>query len=193
MIASGFNMRRLLVAGSVVGMLSTGCGETTREAPAPAATATEPAAPPAPPLAVDTAPPTAPATETESSAAIDPTGPYVPIKPLPSEFGIDHLLLATIDHNGEPAPLNGFLRPKKSSVKDYILVQPAITGRNLTFTTEAVGGVSYAFTGTFQRVGHFAADPPEYDTVVLSGTLTKLRDGKSIATTPVDFSYQPGG
>lgn len=198
MIIPDSNLRRLLVAVSVAAFLSAGCGDTTGETPAPAATATAPATTStpatdtAPPPAADTAPPAA--TATEDTAAIDPTGPYFPTKPLPADFAeLEHLLLATIDDNGAPAPLNGFLRPKKASAKDYVLVQPSLKGRDLTFTTAAVDGVSYSFTGTFQRAGHFAADPPEFDAVVLSGTLTKLRDGKSVATTPVDFAYQPGG
>jgi len=171
--------------------LLTACNETssaTSESAAPATatpevTSTTAAAPPPAAVAVS-----------EEATGGDVTGPYVAMTPLPDEFAeLEHLLLATIDENGAPAPLNGFLRPKKASAKDYVLVQPVLKGRNLTFTTVQVDGVSYAFSGAFTRLDHFAENPPPYDEVVLSGTLTKLRGGNNVATTPVGFAYQPGG
>ncbi len=169
--------------------LLTACNETssaTSESAAPATatpevTSTTAAAPPS-------------AAVPEEATGGDVTGPYFATTPLPGEFAeLEHLLLATIDENGAPAPLNGFLRPKKASAKDYVLVQPVLKGRNLTFTTVQVDGVSYAFSGAFTRLEHFAANPPPYDEVVLSGTLTKMRGGNNVATTPVGFAYQAGG
>lgn len=114
--------------------------------------------------------------------------------PLPAEFAeLDHLLLATIDENAAPAPLNGFLRPKAQSAKDYTLVNPVLADKKLTFTTVTVDGVHYAFDGAFELLDNFAANPPSYETTVLTGTLTKLRDGQQIATTPVKFRYEAGG
>jgi hypothetical protein len=171
--------------------LLTACNETssaTSESAAPAtATAT-------PEVTSTTAAAPPPATVPEEATGGDVTGPYVATTPLPDEFAeLEHLLLATIDENGAPAPLNGFLRSKKAGAKDYILVQPVLKGRNLTFTTSQVDGVSYAFSGAFTRLDHFAENPPPYDEVVLSGTLTKMRGGNNVATTPVGFAYQPGG
>jgi hypothetical protein len=188
-------MRHSLIAGSVVALLAAGCGETTgsatSETAAPSATTAATSqvetttATPAPQPAAEVPP---------DPAGGDVTGPYFPTNPLPAEFAeLDHLLLATIDDNGEPAPLNGFLRPKKARANDYVLVKPALSGRNLTFTTTAVAGVHYTFNGAFTRLDHFAANAPAYDEVVLSGTLTKMRDGNSVATTPVSFAYQAGG
>jgi hypothetical protein len=197
-IVGGLKMARLLVAGSVIALLAIGCGETstgtsaTSEPAAPAATATAPPAAPPAAAAVRDAPPAAAPEDT--AAGGDVTGPYFATTPLRGEFAeLEHLLLATIDENGDPAPLNGFLRPKKASAKDYVLVHPALTGRKLTFTTTTVGGVSYAFSGTFMRLDNFAANPPPFDEALLSGTLTKMRAGTVIATTPVSFSYQAGG
>lgn len=138
------------------------------------------------------APPAAPVATSET--AIEPTGAYFAMDELPAEFAdLDHLLLATIDENAAPAPLNGFVRPKKAEAQDYALVRPVLAGRNLTFTTTAVDGVHYAFDGAFEVLGNFAENPPSYETAVLTGTLKKLRDGKSIASTPVRFRYEAGG
>jgi hypothetical protein len=187
-------MMKMFAAVSVVALLAAGCGETTSATPEPAATATTATATPEAQATTETAT-TQPAAEVpQDPAGSDVTGPYVPTTPLPAEFAeLEHLLLATIDENGEPAPLNGFLRSKKANTKDYVLVQPVLTGRKLTFTTAAVNGVHYAFDGAFTRLDHFAVNTPQFDEVVLSGTLTKLRNGNSVATTPVSFAYQPGG
>lgn len=139
----------------------------------------------------------APPTTTTTAAPetpFDPTGAYFAMDPLPADFAeIEHLSLATIDENASPAPLNGFLRPKDRNATDYTLVSPKIEGQELTFTTAAVNGVHYEFTGTFSMRGNFAAEPPSSDLAVLTGTLTKLRDGQTIATTPVRFHYEAGG
>jgi hypothetical protein len=123
----------------------------------------------------------------------DVTGAYFPLEALPPEFAqLDHLHLATIDGNADPAPLNGFLRPHEPTAQDYRLVEPRIDGRRLSFTTTPVDGVAYDFTGAFERTTDFAENPPEHDEVVLAGTLTKRRNGTVAATTPVSFRYYAG-
>jgi hypothetical protein len=191
-------VRHSLIAGCVAALLTAGCGETTSVTSEPAATATTATATATATSEVqaitETATPQPAAEVPQDPAGSDVTGPYVPTPPLSGEFAeVDHLLLAMIDENGEPAPLNGFVRSKKVRAKDYMLVKPALNGRKLTFTTTAVDGVHYAFDGTFTRLDHFAVNAPQYDEVVLSGTLTKMRDGNSVATTPASFAYQAGG
>lgn len=123
----------------------------------------------------------------------DVTGGYFALDALPAEFSeIDHMLLATIDENAQPSPLNGFIRPKSKSASDYVLVSPTLDGKNLTFTTVAVKGVTYSFTGAFQTVGNFPANPPAHATPVLTGTLTKMKNGAMVAETPVRFEYSAG-
>ncbi|HYI12028.1 MAG TPA: hypothetical protein VEK57_23440 [Thermoanaerobaculia bacterium] len=186
------SMWRLPVLGLAAGaVLITACGQPERpaappETPAAATAAAEPAAVPAD---------TAATTPAEGPVvAHDITGGYFPMEKLPAEFSeLDHLSLATIDENAAPAPLNGFLRPKKSSAEDYTLVSPVLDGKRLTFTTKAVGGVQYAFTGAFEVLHNFPETPPDYETAVLSGTLTKMRDGKTVAETPVKYRYEAGG
>lgn len=133
-------------------------------------------------------------TTTTAAPQHEVTGAYFAMTELPAEFAeLDHLALATIDENAAPAPLNGFLRPKKQSAKDYTLESPTLDGKTLTFRTVAVDGVHYEFTGAFELLGNFPETPPDYETAVLTGTLTKLRDGQSVASTPVKFRYEAGG
>jgi hypothetical protein len=196
-----FKLPGVIVAAAFVAIAAARCSETeTAQSPETVTgTATTAVAPPA--AASETAP--APATVTtaaqtqtappEDTTGSDFTGAYIPMTELTGEFAeLEHLLVATIDENGEPAPLNGFLRPKTDSAKDYVLVQPVLSGRNLTFTTAAVKGVQYTFNGTFQRLGNFPVEPPPYDEPMLTGTLTKMRDGKTVASTPVSLAYRAG-
>jgi hypothetical protein len=123
----------------------------------------------------------------------DVTGAYFPAGPLPAEFsGIEHLSLATVDAQGDPADLNGFIRPKEKSARDYKLVDPKLEGKVLTFTTTAVKGVSFSFEGMFERLDDFSKNPPASDELILKGTLTKLEDGEKSALTRVAFTYSAG-
>ena len=188
-------MRRVTAAAFVVAAtLVVGCGpgEQHNATSEPAASGTVTTGSSA--VSTTTAEATSQTAAPENTEGSDVTGSYFPSSALPAEFAeLEHLLLANIDENGAPAPLNGFLRPKVSSAKDYDLVQPVLNGRDLTFTTTPVNGVHYTFNGTFQRLGNFPANPPEYEEVVLTGTLKKFRGGQNVATTPVNFGYQAGG
>lgn len=179
-------MSRLIAV--VLLALAFGC----REAEPPAAALP----PPTESAAATSVDPGATATEPAATTAAshDVTGGYFAMAELPGEFAeLDHLLLATIDENANPAPLNGFLRPKDPDAKDYRLDRPTLEGKRLTFRTEAVAGVHYEFQGAFEVLDTFAANPPDYETAALTGTLTKFREGKSIASTPVRFRYEAGG
>jgi hypothetical protein len=151
--------------------------------PATASTASTPAATPAPAAAPE-----------EPLPDHDVTGSYMPIEPLTGEFAeLEHLLLATIDENAAPSPLNGFLRPKEQAAPDYRLVNPSMTGKKLTFVTMANDGVHYTFDGQFLVLGKFSENPPTYETTVLTGTLQRVRNGQTVASTPVKFRYEAGG
>lgn len=132
--------------------------------------------------------------ETGEEDESDVTGAYFPAGPLPAEFSdIEHLSLATIDAQGNPSDLNGFIRPKNRSARDYTLVDPKLEGKYLTFTTTAVKGVSFSFEGAFERVDDFSKNPPPTDELILKGTLTKMEDGEKAALTRVAFTYSAGG
>lgn len=125
-------------------------------------------------------------------AKVDVFGYYFPQGKLPAAFAeIDHLHLSTIDANAKPAPLNGFIRPKRRAAKDYNLVSPKLEGKNLTFTTRAIGGVSYSFDGAFVKLGDFPTDRPEGE-VILKGHLIKMKNGNKVAEADVSFTYTGG-
>jgi hypothetical protein len=186
-------MNRLLYSAALA-LLLFGCA-AEEKSPAPAADAIPATAPAA---TTTTADPVAQPQASEAPPAVpasaDVTGAYFPIDPLPADFAeLEHLLLATIDENAASAPLNGFLRPKARSAEDYRLVHPTLAGRQLTFETTSQKGVHYAFDGRFEVLENFAENPPSYETVVLSGTLRRIREGQPVASTPVRFRYEAGG
>jgi hypothetical protein len=182
-------VNRFFLVYAVASLALVGCGKgadsNTREADRPKAADT------IPPVQTE-AKPADPRVEPATSG--DVTGSYTALGTLPAPFAeLDHLLLANIDENAKPAPLNGFLRPKDMKKQDYKLVDPKLDGKKLTFTTIAVDGVSYRFDGAFEKLDSFAVNPPPQDVSILGGTLSRLKEGKVEAETPVNFAYTPGG
>jgi hypothetical protein len=180
-------MNRLLLVCALFGVSILGCSFSSNTSNQNSNTPT--------PAAPSNAQSNNPASENKAKESQgDVTGTYFPAEGLPSEFSeLEHLSLATIDANGNPAPLNGFIRPKRRSAKDYQLVAPKMDGRNLTFTTTTVGGVGYSFKGAFEKLDNFSANPPPSDQVILRGVLTKTKDGQLVSETPVSFTYSAGG
>ena len=156
-------------------LLLLGCGgEPSTPAPGPApASAPEPAA----------------------AAVTDPFGYYFLDGALPGwANGIDHLHLSTFDmKEGEEitVPLYGFIRMKEDAGgADYKLVEPRIEGLHLTFTTEEIDGVSFAFEGDFQQPGIMPIVVPQG--VALKGTLRRLEKGAPAGDLNASFSYSAG-
>jgi hypothetical protein len=110
---------------------------------------------------------------------------------------IDHLHLSTIDMKGDEmveVPLHGWIRLKamgSSPIVDFPLIAPTLEDKAFTFTTKAVGGISYRFAGSFVKLGNFPEDRPE-DEVVLKGHLIRLQEGKPAAEADVGFRYTGG-
>lgn len=130
---------------------------------------------------------------TNASPFEELTGAYFAKGALPRTFAeIDHLFLGAIDDSGNPAPLNGFIRPKKQAAKDYELIDIMIDGKDLSFATKSVKGVSYFFNGAFVRM-NFGAKMPNSSEVVLKGTLSRLVDGEAADETEVSFTFTVGG
>ena len=183
-------MNRLLWVCALLGLFAAGCGSGNTNA-----NANKPASTPTPSGSSITT--STPGDEDEEEAGEDEgdvTGAYFPAGQLPAEFAdIEHLSLATIDAQGNAADLNGFIRPKERSAKDYKLVDPKLEGKFLTFTTTTVRGVSYSFKGSFERLDDFSKNPPAADELILKGTLTKMEDGEEAALTRVGFTYSAGG
>ncbi len=88
-------------------------------------------------------------------------------------------------------PFYGFIRLNNRAKTDYKLLKPTIDGKNISFKTRAVGGVSYEFEGSFTQLDF--AEKDMSNQVVLSGTLKKLVAGKVAAEEKLDFDYTPGG
>lgn len=190
-------MNRLLWACALFGLFAAACGGTPANTNKPAATPTPAGS------SISTSTPgdeskddgeDGDGEEADNEEEGDVTGAYFPAGQLPAEFSdIEHLSLATIDAQGESAPLNGFIRPKERSAKDYKLVDPKLEGKFLTFTTTTARGISYSFKGTFERLDDFSRNPPAADELILKGTLTKMEDGEEAALTRVGFTYSAGG
>lgn len=141
------------------------------------------------------APPAASAPESAEAAVTDPFGYYF-LEGSPPDWalGIDHLHLSTFDMKGDEAatvPLYGFIRMKEEAGGvDHKLVEPRIEGLHLTFTTEEIGGVSFAFEGDFQQPGIMPIVVPEG--VALKGTLRRLEKGSPAGELNASFSYSAG-
>ena len=189
-------MNRLFLVSALFGLFAVGCStspDAATESANKSAAAASPSAT-ATPAGQSVKPADVSSNKTGPDARGDVTGAYFVEGALPGEFSeIEHLSLATIDDSGNPAPLNGFIRPKRRAAKDYQLVSPKMSGKELTFSTTAVDGVSYSFKGTFEKLTDFAANPPPPDEVILRGKLTKLRDGNTAAETNINFTYSAGG
>ena len=63
---------------------------------------------------------------------------------------------------------------------------------NFTFTTVALKGVSYGFSGRFLKGGVYSSGILDPDTPVLEGTLTKFRNGRKQAEAKLKFVYFGG-
>ncbi len=88
---------------------------------------------------------------------------------------------------------NGKTVPVKPSAyvdaqrRKYNAVSTTLNGSNLSFETIALRGVSYHFTGAFQKGS--ATDPKA---LVLKGHLTKSLNGKKVAEQDVELEYEEG-
>jgi hypothetical protein len=68
-----------------------------------------------------------------------------------------------------------------------------VTRERFTFTTVAIKGISYSFSGRFLRGGVFAElDSDQWGKPILEGQLTKLKGGRKVAGANLKFSYFGG-
>ena len=187
-------MNRLILVCALFGLFAVACSTTSNSVTESANKSSTSASPAATPTPQPTKRADASSEKTGAAAKGDVTGAYFVKGSLPGDFSeIDHLSLATIDDRGNPSALNGFIRPKRRSAKDYQLVSPKLNGKELTFTTTTVDGISYSFTGTFEKLDDFSANPPPTEEVILRGKLSRLRDGNVVIETNVNFTYSAGG
>ncbi len=88
-------------------------------------------------------------------------------------------------------PFYGLIRLTAKNAKDFRLLKPTLSGKNLTFSTTAVNRISYKFSGKFTKLGNFPELQPNGE-ILLTGTLTKYRGKTKIASANVKLSYQAG-
>lgn len=69
----------------------------------------------------------------------------------------------------------------------------SVTRERFTFTTAALDGISYSFTGRFLRGGVFAEmDSDQWGKTILEGQLIKYKAGRRVAAANLKFSYFGG-
>ncbi|HEX8137222.1 MAG TPA: hypothetical protein VF544_06495 [Pyrinomonadaceae bacterium] len=69
----------------------------------------------------------------------------------------------------------------------------SVARERFTFTTVALDGTSYSFSGRFLRGGVFAElDSDQWGKIILEGQLTKLKAGRKAASANLKFSYFGG-
>ena len=68
-----------------------------------------------------------------------------------------------------------------------------VTRERFTFTTVAIGDISYSFTGRFLRGGVFAElDSDQWGKPILEGQLSKFRGRRKVSAASLKFSYFGG-
>lgn len=117
-------------------------------------------------------------------------GYYFIEKPSKAFADISEINLAGDEGLNDKPVFYGLIRMTRKAAKDFILNKPEMDGKNITFTTKAVAGVNYQFSGAFTKLDDFPANPPEG--VILQGTLTKLKGKTKLAEAKVKFTYSPG-
>lgn len=105
----------------------------------------------------------------------------------PAAFAdIDTIHLAGSYGAEQTPPVHGLIRPKKG--RDFAVNKPVLSGKNISFTTASVGGVSYKFTGTFVKF----PNNEQQTGVILRGVLQKFKGKTKIAEANLKFNYDAG-
>jgi hypothetical protein len=122
---------------------------------------------------------------------VDIFGYYSIVQPTKAFADISELHLGGNYGEIQTPKFYGFIRMKNKRALDYKLLKPALSDKNLTFATKAVGNVSYKFVGTFTKLGDFPELQPNGE-ILLTGKLSKYRGKKRIASANVKLSYFAG-
>lgn len=117
---------------------------------------------------------------------------YYTIENAPKAFAdISEIHLAGEYGKQQKPAFYGLIRLKKKTAKDFQILKPVLSGKNITFSTNTVGGVSYKFSGTFTKLENFPETRPDGE-ILLTGKLTKYRGKTKLAEANVRFSYFAG-
>jgi hypothetical protein len=99
----------------------------------------------------------------------------------------DHLTLWSKSKKGDRSP-----RPGVYTGRGEVYEFRALKNWPFEFTTAAVNGISYSFTGKFRMVCIFEEEVRTHpDEVFAEGQLLKFENGVGVAETPVRFTYSP--
>ena len=124
----------------------------------------------------------------------EPYGSFVPAPKFAKAFReITRVQLSGAGEYGvqaKPKAYYGTIETKGGAT--FVVAERQITGRKITFATEAVRGVSYKFSGTLARTDFHDGGVPMNE-VMLSGRMTKLKNGKEVAVGDVAFFFEAGG
>lgn len=127
-----------------------------------------------------------------SASAEDDFFGYYYIQNAPKAFAdISEIHLAGTFGAEQKPPVHGLIRLKRKSAKDFKVLKPIVNGKSILFSTTAVGGISYKFTGEFTKMGNFPELQPEGE-VLLKGTLQKFNGKTKIAEAKLNFTYSAG-
>jgi hypothetical protein len=124
----------------------------------------------------------------QSKNRFDPDGSFWIIGTLPADFSD----FGGINLNSKRARRYPTAGLQLNNGKTFRYKTVSVKKESFTFTTLALGGVSYSFAGHFLRGGVFASDVLDDQAPVLEGTLTKYKAGKKIAEAQLKFSYFGG-
>jgi hypothetical protein len=127
----------------------------------------------------------------QKNQRVDIFGYYKIDKPTKDLTDISEVHLSGNYGAQEKPPAYGLIRLKKKNAKDFQLLKPTLNGKNLSFATKVVGGISYQFEGAFTKLGDLPTLRPEGE-ILLKGKLTKYRGKTKIAEANVSFLYSAG-
>ena len=127
----------------------------------------------------------------QKNQSVDIFGYYTIEKPTKEFADISEVHLSGNYGAKEKPPVYGLIRLKKKSAKDFQVLKPTLNGKNLTFATKTVGGISYQFEGAFTKLGDLPTLQPEGE-ILLKGKLTKYKAKTKIAEANVSFLYSAG-
>ena len=129
------------------------------------------------------------AAEAKAQSGNDIFGYYTIAGKAPAAFAdISEIHLAGSYGAEQKPPVYGLIRLKKKTAQDFAVNKPALNGKNISFTTQTVGGISYKFTGAFVR---FPANERQAG-IILRGVLRKFKGATKIAEANVRFTYEAG-
>jgi hypothetical protein len=126
-----------------------------------------------------------------SQNKVDVFGYYTIVSATDDFIDISEIHLAGKYGEQQTPKVYGLIRMRERGASDFDLMRPTLIGKKLSFMTKTVGGVHYAFTGTFTKLGDFPVSRPEGQTI-LRGTLTKYSGKKKLAAGTFNFIYSAG-